>query len=107
MAIFIEVFVEEHEEIPEGCGLRFRVVSGGAAPRPVKRILYAPEGEEAPTEWLVEAPGGESKAALVEDSGAGSATLIFGGDRGLRLRDASGRVLAEPYLLLSEGAILE
>jgi hypothetical protein len=46
--------------------------------------------------------------APVDDSGAGTSMLIFGGPRGLRLRraDGSGGVLAEPYLLVAEEAIV-
>jgi hypothetical protein len=46
--------------------------------------------------------------APVDDSGAGTSMLIFGGPRGLRLRrtDGTGGVVAEPYLLLAEEAVV-
>jgi len=42
----------------------------------------------------------------VEDSSAGTATLIYGGARGLRLRLGEQEV-AEPYLVLAPEAVLE
>ena len=47
-------------------------------------------------------------AVPVEDSGAGVATLIYGGDWGLRLTPKDGRPpFGEPYLLLDDEAVLE
>jgi hypothetical protein len=43
----------------------------------------------------------------VEDSSAGVSTLVYGGGWGLRLRRGGGEVVAEAYLLLAEGAVLE
>ena len=56
------------------------------------------------------ATGGDGPAhmAPVDDSGAGTSFLIFGGTRGPRLRraDGTGEVVAEPYLLLAEEAVV-
>ena len=49
-----------------------------------------------------------ARAVSVEDSGAGVATLVYGGDWGLRLLPRDGREpFGEPYLLLDAEAILE
>ena len=49
-----------------------------------------------------------ARAVPVEDSGAGVATLLYGGDWGLRLTPRDGRApFGEPYLLLDDDAILE
>ena len=106
---YIDVVVEEHDALPEGCELRFHAV--GEARR-VQRVLYEPlEGGES--EFVVVAAGaddaeGEAQAVPVDDSGAGTSTLVFGGPRGLRLRRVDGRggTVAEPYLLLADDAIL-
>jgi hypothetical protein len=103
---YIDVVVEEQEEIPEGCELRFHAV--GEA-RPVTRVRYepliGPEGE-----YEVSAAGGQpAMAAPVDDSGAGTSVLVYGDGRGLRLRrlDGSGAApIAEPYLLLADDAIV-
>ena len=42
---FITVLVEEHDELPEGCCMRFKVV---ANPRAVRRVRYATEGAPMP-----------------------------------------------------------
>jgi hypothetical protein len=106
---YIDVVVEEHDDLPEGCELRFHAV--GEA-RVVERVLYQPlEGAEA--EFLVVAAGADgsetpARLAPVDDSGAGTSMLIFGGPRGLRLRrvDGTGEAVAEPYLLLAEEAVV-
>ena len=104
---FIDVTVEEHDEIPEGCELRFHSVGDS---RPVARIRYEPlTGPEG--EFLVAAAGGApAQATPVDDSSAGTSVLITGDARGLRLRrvGADGEPpVAEPYLLLSPDAIVD
>ena len=106
---YIDVVVEEHEALPEGCELRFHAV--GEA-RVVERVLYEPLDGDA-GEFSVVAAGanggdGPAHMAPVDDSGAGTSVLIFGGAHGLRLRraDGTGAVVAEPYLLLAEEAIV-
>lgn len=108
---FVLVNVDEHEALPEGCCLRFKLAS---QPWPVRRVRYEPEDAEASAEYLVESPtveGGATEtawAAEVEDSSAGTSTLVYGGPLGLRLRPVAGGVtLAEPYLLLARGRVLD
>ena len=105
---YIDVVVEEHDALPEGCEMRFHAVG---AERPVRRIRYEPlSGPEG--EFAVGTAGGEAaRAAPVDDSGAGTAILIYGDARGLRLRRVTGggdpaESIAEPYLLLTEDALL-
>ncbi|HLK89393.1 MAG TPA: hypothetical protein VKZ18_05850 [Polyangia bacterium] len=104
---FIDVVVEEQEELPEGCELRFHAVGD---PRPVSRVRYEPltGGPEADYE-VTAAGGGPALAARVDDSSAGTSVLVYGDARGLRLRRSDGTPgvpIAEPYLLLSDDAIV-
>jgi hypothetical protein len=106
---YIDVVVEEHDALPEGCELRFHAVGEAQA---VERVLYQPiDGDVA--EFTVAGADADdrpvpARRAPVDDSGAGTSILVFGGPRGLRLRraDGSGDVVAEPYLLLAEEAIV-
>jgi hypothetical protein len=104
---YIDVVVEEQEEIPEGCEMRFHAV--GEA-RPVRRIRYEPlTGPEGEFE-VTTAGGAPAMAAAVDDSSAGTSVLIYGDARGLRLRrldGAGGAVIAEPYLLMAPDAIVD
>jgi hypothetical protein len=107
---FINVLVEEHEALPEGCCMRFKSIG---EPRAVERVLYEAEGSSSPTSWVVEsmAPDGSVGTAWavdVEDSGAGVSPLVYGGAWGLRLRSGVREegLLAEPYLLLAADAVL-
>jgi hypothetical protein len=103
---YIDVVVEEQDEIPEGCELRFHAVG---ETRPVSRIIYEPlTGPEGEYE-VTAADGQPALAAPVDDSGAGTSILIYGDARGLRLRrvgDGDATPIAEPYLLLSDDAIV-
>lgn len=107
---FVTVLVEEHEELPDGCCMRFKLVE---EPRAVHAVRY--ESAEGPSAaiWRVESREGDGSsgvawAALVEDSGAGTCMLLYGGARGLRLRSVDGlEVLAEPYLLMSRESVVE
>src|SRR5262245_17138331 len=104
---YIDVVVEEQDELPEGCELRFHAVG---ETRPVKRVRYEPRtGPEG--EYEVSAAGGApAMAAPVDDSGAGTSMLVWGDARGIRLRrvdgDAAEALIAEPYLLLADDAIV-
>jgi hypothetical protein len=103
---YIDVVVEEQDGIPEGCELRFHAVGES---RPVTRVRYEPlTGPEG--EFEVLAAGGQpAMAAPVDDSSAGTSILIYGDQRGLRLRRLGGNggaPVAEPYLLLAEDAIV-
>lgn len=106
--VFVEVFVEEHELLPDGCGLRFRAAS---EVREAHALRYETEDGEAGV-WSVEgedAAGARSPAhaVLVHDSGGGTSLLVYGGAHGLRLTSASsGRTVAEPYLLLGADALV-
>jgi hypothetical protein len=107
---YIDVVVEEHDAVPEGCELRFHAVGER---RSVRRIRYepliGPEGEFCVTA----ADGSPALGAPVDDSGAGTSMLIYGDARGLRLRRVAAgapdaaEAVAEPYLLLSEDSILD
>ncbi len=108
---YIDDVVEEHEELPEGCELRFHAVGPS---RPVARIRYEPmTGPDG--DFAVHAAGGAPALATpVDDSSAGTSVLITGDARGLRLRrlDTGGDsgaepAIAEPYLLLSPDSILD
>lgn len=104
---FIEVQVDEHDEVPEGCELRFHAVGEW---RPISRIHYEPmTGPEG--EFTVTAAGGAPARAIpVDDSSAGTSVLVTGDARGLRLRRVGAGAeppIAEPYLLLAADAILE
>ncbi len=103
----IEVVVDEHDEIPEGCELRFHAVG---ASRDIQRIRYEPlTGPEG--DFMVTAAGGApARATPVDDSSAGTSLLITGDTRGLRLHRLGSEhepAIAEPYLLLSPDAALD
>lgn len=106
---FIDVQVEAHDDLPDGCSMRFKA---HGEIREVARLRYESE-QGLGGEWCVEAAHadgtrGPAHAAAVEDSSAGSSVLIFGGARGLRLASADGtETVAEPYLLLSDAAVLD
>jgi hypothetical protein len=105
---FIDVLVDEHDQIPEGCCMRFQTLQ---EPCPVHHVRYARGG--GPVTCHVESPQVDGSvraawAALVEDSGAGSATLIYGDELGLRLRPVDGgETVAESYLLLAHEAVID
>lgn len=105
----LTIEVEEHEALPDGCYMRFSAIS---KVRAVFLLQYeTPAGE--PTRCLVEGRDENDRpvpawAALVDDSAAGQSLLVGGGLRGLRLRtESGGDEWAEPYLLLTQDAILE
>ena len=103
---YIDVVVEEQDGIPDGCELRFHAVGES---RPVQRVHYEPlTGPEGEYE-VTAAGGGPALAAPVDDSGAGTSMLVYGDARGIRLRRvgmAELEPIAEPYLLLSDDALL-
>jgi hypothetical protein len=107
---FVTVLVEEHEELPEGCCMRFKLVE---EPREVRLLRYEAAASSSAAVWRVESREGDgsigvARAAIVEDSGAGTCMLVFGGGRGLRLRPVDGgETLAEPYLLVSRECLVE
>ncbi len=116
-ATFITVLVDEHDDLPEGCCMRFKAVGN---PRIVRRVRIELEGQRqedeggSSGEWTVESCGesgelGPAHGIIVEDSSAGSSLLIYGGAHGLRLRPApgGGSAVAEPYLLVADRAVIE
>ena len=88
-------------------------------PRPVSRVkTYGSDGSEGMFEvvgWSADGPA-SAFAALVDDSGEGSALLVYGGEEGIRLRP-EGSTLAwslnepsqwgEPFLLLARDTFTE
>ncbi len=108
---FVNLFIDPNPNCPEGCDQRFQTT---AEPRPVRLIRYARGGGESVdcdvAGWTGEGGGAPCPAwaVPVEDSGAGVATLLYGGDWGLRLTPRDGSApFGEPYLLLDEEALLE
>jgi hypothetical protein len=83
----------------ESCGLRFK---SEGEPRPVSRIRW--EGEECTVSGLSSNGPCAVQQIVVEDSSAGTAVLITGGDLGVRI-DPPG--IDEPYLLLAASAVLD
>ena len=88
-------------------------------PRPVSRVVtYGPDGSEGTFEvvgWSEDGPG-TAFAALVDDSGEGSALLLYGADEGIRLRPEGSTAdwsleepsqWGEPFLLLSRDTLVE
>jgi hypothetical protein len=105
MAKTIQILVESHDEIPEGCTMVFEVVG---PERAVHQVEYeADDGTRGV--WSVRGHDSSGPVAArvvpVSDSGAGTSILVAGGDLGLRLT-LGDRTLAEPYLLLSEDAVV-
>ncbi len=106
--VFIDVVVDAHDALG-GTVMRWRTIPG-ALPRTITRVRYEPErGPEG--DWLVVAAFADgsrrpARAVEVEDSSAGTATLIWGGDHGLRLSLGTHEV-AEQYLVLSPDSVVE
>lgn len=106
-SLFVEVRVEEHDALPDGCCLRWKAQGQG---RVVSEVRYEAESGTAGL-WAVEAASADGARAAataypVDDSSAGTSTLIVGGDHGLRLTSKdTGEVVAEPYLLLAGSAV--
>lgn len=101
---FIDVIVEPNSSAPEGCGLRFKAEE---EPRIVTRVRF--EGQWCNVRGWNSAGGGsfgEALVAIVEDSSAGTAALVYGGDWGVHLEPLDGApIIREPYLLLGRDAI--
>lgn len=99
----VDVEVDEHEALPDGCFQRFSAL---APPRPVSRI------RDGGVERRVEGRDADDRPCLaqtapVDDSGAGTTSLVWGGAHGLRVLDDAGEVVeAAPYLLLAAEAIV-
>jgi hypothetical protein len=108
VATFVDVLVEEHDELPDGCSMRFRAAGAG---RPIERVSYESESGVGGA-FRVEGRGADgapvpATAYEVKDSSAGTSLLVVGGGRGLRLISlATGETFAEPYLFLAPDALL-
>ena len=104
---FVDIAVEPHEALPDGCSMRFKA---HGEVRPIRRIRYESEDGVGGT-WAVEAIFSDgtrapARTVPVEDSSAGSSNLIFGADHGLRLTSLdTGAEVAEPFLLLSDASL--
>lgn len=107
---FVDIAVEPHEALPDGCSMRFKAIRSPAEVRPIGRIRYESE-DGIGGNWTVEAVSSDGKRSPartvpVEDSSAGSSNLVFGGDLGLRLTHLeTGAEVAEPFLLLADSAL--
>jgi hypothetical protein len=111
MTRFIDVYVESNDVIPADCVMRFHAVG---EPFLVKRIRYQPDDCPTPGTWRVDSQHSDGSVqpaygVEVDDSGAGTATLIYGADFGLRLHreDGATTTIAEPYLLLDARALID
>lgn len=107
MTRFVSVQVEEHDELPDGCSLRFKAQGDGHV---VQRVQWESD-DGASGIWKVESADadgrrGDAMAFAVDDSSAGTSILIIGGARGLRLTLLdTGETVAAPYVLVSPGAV--
>ena len=105
----VDVWVEENPDC-EPCQLRWKMED---EPQPVTRVRWSRDGDPA-IEYRVagwSSTGGGTPVAAqgvrVEDSGSGTAILVWGGDWGVRLDPvAGGTRLAEPYLKVDPEDIL-
>ncbi len=104
---FVEILVEPHDALPDGCALRYKAES---AVRQVARVRYEPDdGPDAVWQVAGQDAGGRmttARAVQVEDSGAGTSWLIWGDAFGLRLRHGD-TVVAETHLLLALDQIVD
>lgn len=103
MTRYIDVFIDPNPNTPEGCGLRFKATG---AERSIARVEY--EAALCEVVGWSSANGGSpvpARVVLVEDSSAGTAALVFGGDWGLRITPPGGAPFGEPYLLLDPQVI--
>ena len=115
----ISVLVDPHAAIPDGVCLRYKAET---SPRLVAAVSYAPD--DGPDGWWdvgaahadgtvdIASDSGDALGARVggvwgvevEDSGAGTSVLIWGGEHGLRLRLGALEV-AETHLLLCDSDV--
>jgi hypothetical protein len=106
---FLDVRVDGHDALPNGCSMRFRAVG---EPRAIRSVRYESEAGVDGV-WSVEGETADGQrvpahVVTVEDAVAGQAMLVYGGVHGLRLTSPNGGVtVAEPYLSLAPAAIIE
>jgi hypothetical protein len=107
-ATFIDIVVEPHAALRDGCSIRFKAQG---ETRPVHHVRYEPDdGPEGIWQVFACDPDGlqPARATVVDDSSAGLSVLIWGGTLGLRLRhEPDGMEVAEPYLLLAQEELLD
>src|SRR6478735_7122868 len=89
MATFIDVQVEAHDELPDGCSRRVKAEGPAAS---VTLVRYETEDGDLHT-WKVVAARSDgtttqARGVPIEDSSAGTSILVVGGDHGLRLTSA-------------------
>jgi hypothetical protein len=107
-SIFVNVQVDDHDDLPDGCSMRFRAQRERG---PVRFVAYESE-TGARGSWRVEgedADGAPTVATAyeVDDSSAGTSMLIVGGAHGLRLTlESTGETAIERYLLLDLECLL-
>lgn len=110
-ARFVDVIVDAHADLPDGCAVTFQV---RGEPRPVTEVNYRP-GIGAAGAFVVtgRGPGGGTVPAQVTPvrvPGSGPLLLVTGGAWGLRLSRAGASppvgAIAEPYLLLGDADIV-
>ena len=108
---YIDVIVDEHEDLPEGCELRFHAVGPS---RPIARIRYepmtGPEGDFAVTARRRRGRAGHARRRFQRrDVGVDHRRRArpAATPTGRRARPDAEPAIAEPYLLLSPDAILD
>src|SRR5207247_5769637 len=81
---YVDVFIDPNPNTPDGCGQRFRAED---VARPVATVRW--DDDVCDVVGWSSVGGGSPCAAwaiVVEDSSAGTAVLVYGGDWGLRLQ---------------------
>ena len=109
MSRFIDVLVDANDGCEE-CALRFKMED---EPRRISRVRWTGD-DDHPIECLVvgwSSEGGgtavPAMAVTVEDSGAGGAVLVWGGDWGLRLTPVDGGAsFGESHLRLAPDDVM-
>lgn len=104
MPTYVDVLVEPHADCPEGVSLRYKAED---VPRPVVRVVHPDSGETCRVVGRTRSGPAPARAVTVEDSGSGTAVLIFGGELGLHLSpEGGGDSFAEAYLLIAPEDVL-
>jgi hypothetical protein len=106
---FVDVIVEPNDGC-EPCALRFKMED---EPRPVRAVRWAGDDDRAVecdvVGWSSTSGGSPvpAMAVTIEDSSSGVATLVWGGDWGLRLTPRDGGVpFGESHLRLAPVDVL-
>ncbi len=107
---YVDIFIDPNPNCPDGSCQRFTTKD---RPRTVRAVLHSDGPGESTLCDVVgwsSAGGGTpcaAQAVTVEDSGAGTAMLVYGGDWGLRLTPrGGGEPSGEPYLLLADASMV-